>query len=162
MSNLPPDQALYTSSADGSRHTIELVARFDNLERIREFVGRHAKQGGLSDKAIYQVQLAVDEAFTNIVEHAYGGECDEFVECTCSISARSLVIILRDCGQIFDPSAVPGPQLDARLEERGVGGLGLYFIRQLMDEVSFSFANDTGKGRDCNILRMVKYKEKAN
>jgi serine/threonine-protein kinase RsbW len=162
MSNTPSDKALHVSSSENSEQSIELAARFDNLEQIRDFVGRQANRCGLSEKAIYQVQLAVDEAFTNVVEHAYGGECDESIECSCQINARGLVVTLRDCGQIFDPSEVPGPDLDARLEERGVGGLGLYFIRQLMDEVNFSFATDSGKKRECNILRMVKYKENTN
>ena len=84
---------------------------------------------------------------------------DPHREVRAKYAAQGLVVIMRDCGQIFDPSTVPGPDLGARLEERGVGGLGLYFIRQLMDEVNFSFASDMGKHRDCNILRMVKYKE---
>ena len=141
--------------------SIELAARFENLDTIREFAGRWASDCGLGPKRVYQVQLAVDEAFTNIVEHAYGGECDEFIECKCQIIDAGLEVTLRDCGKIFNPQDIPKPDLAARLEERGVGGLGLYFIRKLMDEVKFSFMKVKGEEHECNVLRMVKYREQA-
>jgi serine/threonine-protein kinase RsbW len=109
---------------------------------------------------VYAVQLAVDEAFSNIIEHAYGGESEEKISCACQIIEGGLEVMLRDCGLPFDPSAVPEPDLEAALEQREIGGLGYFFIRQLMDEVDFSFNYDADTGRRCNILRMVKLKEK--
>ncbi|MBN1147288.1 MAG: ATP-binding protein [Anaerolineales bacterium] len=135
------------------------MARFENLDCVREFVGQAAQECGLDATAIYQVQLAVDEAFTNIVEHAYGGECDENIQCTCQASDEGLSVTLRDCGRAFDPSNVPDPDLEAALQERQVGGLGVYFIRQLMDEVEFKFDASPDTGRACNTLRMFKRKE---
>ena len=140
-------------------HELILLAQFENLERVREFVARHAQAYELSEQAIYSVQLAVDEAFTNIVEHAYGGESREKIECTCRITDDGLEITLRDCGQTFEPNGVPEPDLDAALEDREIGGLGLFFIRQLMDEVEFKFITEKDPKRKCNLLRMVKRKE---
>ena len=134
-------------------------ARFDRLDDIRDFVGQAAEASGLNPEDIYQVQLAVDEGFTNIVEHAYGGECDKEILCTCQILADGLRITLRDCGQSFDPTSVPDPDLEADLEERQIGGLGLFFIRQMMDEVEFAFISETETGQKCNILKMTKYKQ---
>jgi len=132
-------------------------ARFSDLDQVRDFVGQAAEASGLDPEAVYQVQLAVDEAFTNIVEHAYGGECDKEILCTCQILANGLSITLRDCGQAFDPTRVPDPDLEADLEERRIGGLGLFFIHQMMDEVEFAFTSENGQ--KCNVLKMVKYKE---
>jgi serine/threonine-protein kinase RsbW len=73
---------------------------------------------------------------------------------------QDLEVTLIDCGKPFDPSLVPGPNLDAELEDREVGGLGLYFIFQLMDEVHFSFTKKLELGKNCNLLRMIKRKEK--
>ena len=136
-----------------------LLAQFKNLEQVRKFVARHAEAYELSPQDIYSVQLAVDEAFTNIIEHAYGGECQEKIECRCQVIDDGLEISLRDCGQTFEPNEVPEPDLDAELEEREIGGLGLFFIRQLMDEVEFKFITEDETKRKCNVLRMVKRKE---
>jgi len=142
--------------------SIVLTAQFENLEWVREFVGRAAIDSGLKPSAVYAVQLAVDEAFSNIIEHAYGGECLENVQCSCQITDEALVVMLRDCGQSFKPGKVPTPDLNADLNSRKIGGLGLYFMRQLMDDVDFVFTIDPDTGRPCNILRMVKHKEPLN
>ena len=158
MSESSQDSAPRNSS-ESLPQTVIYLARFENLDRIREFVGQAARSCGLDATAVYQVQLAADEAFTNIVEHAYGGECDEKIQCTCQISDEGLGITLRDCGQVFDPTQVPDPDLKATLQERQIGGLGVYFIRQLMDEVEFKFTVLPDTGQACNLLRMFKRKE---
>lgn len=135
-------------------------ARFSSLSGVREFVGKAASECGLSSKAEYAVQLAVDEAFSNIIEHAYEGESREEVECICLLDEDSLTVILRDCGHPFDPNAVPPPDLKASLTKRKAGGLGLYFMRQLMDEIHFAFIPGSNGSDGCNVLTMVKRKEK--
>ncbi len=149
----------YSSSSQNSRKKF-YPARFEMLDRVREFVGQAASECELEPDAIYQVQLAVDEAFTNIIEHAYSGECDQEIEVICMISNVSITVTLRDCGKSFKPDDVHDPDLEANLKDRQVGGLGLYFIRQLMDEVDFLFEKGSRGGEGCNLLRMVKYKEK--
>lgn len=128
--------------------------RFKSLAKIGEFVTRAAEEAGFDAREIYAVQLAVDEACSNIIEHAYGGEGQGTIECTCRIVPEALIIVLKDHGRPFDPEAVPVPNLDASLEERQGGNLGLYFMRQLMDEVSFE------RTSDCfNVLTMIKRRE---
>jgi serine/threonine-protein kinase RsbW len=147
-------------SADRSTRTATYIARFESLSDLRDFAAQAALDCGLTESAVYSVQMAVDEAFTNIIEHAFGGECQEEIECTCQIEAVGLRITLRDCGKPFNPLAVPEPDLTTDIEERQVGGLGLYFMRQLMDEVHFTFLPGENDQTGCNILTMVKYKEK--
>lgn len=144
---------------EGTKEVRIFPALFENLDNVREFVKEAADQCGLTGFAIYAVQLAVDEAFSNIIEHAYGGECQESIECTCWISERGLTIQLRDCGRPFDPTLIPAPDIKADLEDREIGGLGLFFIQQLMDAVDFKFTTDLETGKQCNVLRMVKNKE---
>ncbi len=136
------------------------TAQFVNLEHVREFVGDAARKSGLNDAAVFAAQLAVDEAFTNIIEHAFGGESLEKIECCCENSGAGLVVTLYDCGKPFDLAAIPSPNLDAKLKYRHVGGLGLHFIRALMDEVEFISTRQAGTDKPCNKLRMVKLKEK--
>jgi anti-sigma regulatory factor (Ser/Thr protein kinase) len=145
--------------SSGTQEIVVYPAQFVNLDHVREFVGAAAQKCGLDASAIYAVQLAVDEAFSNIIEHAYGGECLDKIECKCQIADSGLTVTLRDCGSPFDPSAIPDPDLAAELKDRDIGGLGLYFIRQLMDEVQFSFVPDPETGRRCNVLQMQKRKE---
>ena len=128
--------------------------RFDCLSKISGFVVGAAGVAGLDADAVYAVEMAVDEACTNIIEHAYGGEGQGDIECTCQINHGELTVTLRDYGCPFEPSEVPEPDIDAALEERREGGLGLYLIRKLMDDVNFEFTPDS-----CNILTMVKRRE---
>lgn len=128
--------------------------RFKSLAKIGEFVTRAAEEAGFDAREVYAVQLAVDEACSNIIDHAYGGEGQGTIECTCRIVPEALIIVLKDHGRPFDPEAVPEPNLDASLEEREGGNLGLYFMRQLMDEVYFERTSDS-----FNVLTMVKRRE---
>jgi sigma-B regulation protein RsbU (phosphoserine phosphatase) len=131
-------------------------ARFSSLEGLRQFVGQIAEACNYHPDEIYHIELVTDEAFSNIVEHAYAGECDSPVECKCQISATALKVILVDQGERFDPQAVPQPGVKVSLEERERGGLGLFFMRKWMDDIQFeSEAGAEGEpGR--NILTMVK------
>ena len=139
-----------------TEQTLAFPGRFDSLAAISEFVARAAEAAGLDARAVYQVELAVDEACSNIVEHAYGGEGHGDIEVTCRINSDGLTVTLRDYGRPFDPTGVALPDLHASLEDRDLGGLGLYFMRQLMDEVHFEFTPDSG-----NLLTMVKRKQAA-
>jgi len=126
-------------------------ANFDNLDEIRELVGDAARQVGFSDKEIYAIQLAADEASSNIIEHAYAGVKGGKLEIDLIISDKELKIMMRDHGKSFDPSSVPEPNVKADLSERKIGGLGMYLMRKLMDEVSYESSPETG-----NLLTMIK------
>ncbi|MGD2145100.1 MAG: ATP-binding protein [Anaerolineae bacterium] len=131
-------------------------AEYESLAAIDRFVSDAAEEAGFDNDAVYQVRLAVDEACSNIINHAYGGEGRGEIECSCRAQDDDLTVILRDQGAPFDPDSVPPPDLSDDLEERSGGGLGLYFIRELMDEVDFDFRADAG-----NVLKLVKRKQDA-
>jgi serine phosphatase RsbU (regulator of sigma subunit)/anti-sigma regulatory factor (Ser/Thr protein kinase)/putative methionine-R-sulfoxide reductase with GAF domain len=126
-------------------------ARFDQLDAIRGFAAQAARDAGMDDSDTYSVELAMDEACTNIIEHAYQGENKGDIECTCETDDACLHIIIRDHGKPFDPSTVSEPDLDADIDSRPVGGLGVFLIKQLMDEVHFEPLGESG-----NVLTMVK------
>lgn len=154
------EETIKAQTDDKYIRQIVLTARFANLEQVRQFVIEAAEECGMKPKTVFAVELAVDEAFSNIIDHAYGGESQELIECTCQSDEDRLIIKLKDCGEPFRPNGVPQPNLDACLEERKIGGLGLHFMRQLMDEVSYSFSTGPGNRVNCNSLTMVKYKER--
>jgi anti-sigma regulatory factor (Ser/Thr protein kinase) len=138
-------------SAEMRKATFE--ANFQSLDEIREFVGEAALRVGFSDKEIYSIQLAADEASTNIIEHAYAGVENGKIEIDCSIGDGELKIVMRDQGKPFDPSSVPEPNVKADLSERKIGGLGMYLMRKLMDAVYYESLSGAG-----NTLTMIKRK----
>jgi serine/threonine-protein kinase RsbW len=117
--------------------TLIVPGRYDRLEQVCRFVAEAADQAGLDASESSHCQLAVDEACTNIIEHGYGGENRGEIRLTCEPTPGELVITIRDSARPFDPSAVPEPDLSAPLDEMRIGGLGLFFMRQVMDAVEF-------------------------
>lgn len=134
--------------------TAKFSGRFKNLAAIRKFVNEAASAAGLNDKEVYAVELAVDEACSNIIEHAYGGEGNGEITCTCNKINNGLEIILRDGGKPFDPTTIAPPDFSLGLEELKPRGAGLFLIQNMMDDVDFKFSK-----KDGNQLRMVKLKE---
>jgi anti-sigma regulatory factor (Ser/Thr protein kinase) len=127
-----------------------LHADLSDLATIRDFVAAAARELDLDDRTLYDLQLATDEACTNVIQHAYGGQGGK-IEVTVEPVTEGVRIIVRDWGAPFDPEAVPPPVLTAPLELRPLGGLGLFLIRQTMDRVDFEFDAEHG-----NTLTMVK------
>jgi serine phosphatase RsbU (regulator of sigma subunit)/anti-sigma regulatory factor (Ser/Thr protein kinase) len=141
--------------------TLSCAARYGNLAQISGFVTEFAKSAGLDDATCYDIQMAVDEACANIIEHAYGGEDYGEIKCTCCDEPQQLIITLRDQGKAFDPQEVQLPDTHASIEDRPIGGLGLFFMRQLMDEVHFEFIPATDDQPATNVLTLVKRKESS-
>ena len=126
-------------------------ARYEFLDEIRDFVADVARKGGFTEKAIYSLQLAADEAASNIIGHAYQGVANASLQITCDMQDDELIITMRDTGKPFDPSNVEQPNLKADLSKRQIGGLGVYLMRKLMDEVRYESNAKTG-----NLLTMIK------
>lgn len=133
--------------------SVRFAAKFEFLDEIREFVGEIARTGGFGDKDVYNIQLATDEAASNIIEHAYEGVGDGVLDLSCGVEKESIRIVLIDYGEPFDPSAIPMPDLKADLSDRKIGGLGIFLMRKLMDEVHYEPRDDKS-----NVLTMIKRK----
>jgi serine/threonine-protein kinase RsbW len=133
--------------------TVQFAAKFEFLDEIREFVGAIARENGFSDKDVYNIQLAADEAASNIIEHAYEGVTDGALEISCTAQGNAITLVMVDHGESFDPADVPAPDLTADLSDRKIGGLGIYLMRTLMDEVRYE-----SNSPKSNTLTMVKRK----
>lgn len=131
--------------------TVQFAAKFELLDEIREYVGNIAREAGFNDKDVYNIQLATDEAASNIIEHAYENISDGVLELSCGVQDSTITIILTDRGESFDPSEIPLPDLQADLADRKIGGLGIFLMRKLMDEVHYE--SNTGKS---NTLTLIK------
>jgi anti-anti-sigma factor len=133
------------------RDALTTTAELDALATIGAFVRAGLEHAGFDERGSWQVQLAVDEAATNIIQHAYPAASSGAIEVIWWFDDTTFGVELRDTGQPFDPAAVPRPQIDAPLEERGGGGLGLYLIDQLMDTVAFA-----REAPGVNVVRMSR------
>jgi serine/threonine-protein kinase RsbW len=132
--------------------SLTVPATLESLAQISAFVNEASQRAGLDVHTAWQVELAVDEAATNIIQHGYDPDRPGIIELTWRIEDGRLVITLRDYGRRFNPDDVPPPDVSSPLEERQPGGLGLYLMNQLMDQVRFDFDDANG-----NLLTMVKY-----
>ena len=117
---------------------LEVGSRLSSLPVISDFVAENMKKFAADPALVPRVQLAVDEAATNIIKYAYG-EKEGPLRLIMELHGKVLMITLVSWGKPFDPTAVSAPDLTAGLEERRIGGLGMYLIRKMMDEVSYSF-----------------------
>lgn len=128
----------------------------DQIQLACEFVVDAARTAGLDERAVYHCQLAVDEVCTNIVEHGYGADgADRSIDLICQLSPQSFTITIIDDSTPFDPLARPDPDPGASLEDRKTGGWGIYFLKQIMDQVSYFH-----DGR-YNHLIMVKHRNSS-
>lgn len=132
---------------------IKFPARFEYLNEIRDFVGQKARDARFTDKDVYSIQLAADEGASNIIEHAYAGYSDAYLELTCDYDNNKLTITLLDHGKSFDISKVENPDVKTDLSKRRIGGLGIYLMRKLMDEVRYEIT------KSGNVLTLVKLKD---
>jgi serine/threonine-protein kinase RsbW len=123
----------------------------ENLSMIREFVGRVGERAGMDESELTKLELAVDEACANVIEHAYGSDNTHEVTVKATVDGEAVQIDIVDTGCCFDPAKVEQVNLDQLISQRKSGGLGMRLIRQLMDEVQYQVV----PGQK-NELRMVK------
>lgn len=133
------------------KFTLGVPSSTQNLAMIRDFVTNVGVQAGLGDDDVAKLELAVDEACANVIEHAHGGDATKDVIVRATFDEKTLRIEVVDTGTGFDFSAVPQEELEQLIAERRAGGLGLRVMRSLMDEVSYEILPG-----EKNRLRMVK------
>jgi serine/threonine-protein kinase RsbW len=135
-----------------STYRITRAAYLESLRDFREFIKEHcAGVPGVTDEILYDVQLAVDEACTNIITHGYADMDPGSVILDLELASDKLILSLTDFGHSFEPGSTPVPDVDASIEERELGGFGLFFINQSMNEVDYRVTEDG------NTMILTKY-----
>ena len=129
----------------------------ENLSMIRDFVGSIGQRAGFSESDVAKLELAVDEACANVIEHAYGSDATHEVTVKATVDADAVQIDIVDTGCGFDPRHVEEVTLEQLISKRRSGGLGMRLIQSLMDEVQYQI----GPGQK-NELRMVKRLQKKD
>ena len=129
---------------------LELMPNITELARLNTAIDAFGQGHHWSPQTLFQVKLALEEAVTNILSYGYDGQKTQLIWLKVVQEGRLLSIVLTDNGTPFDPLERPPPDLDSNLEDRMVGGLGVYLIRQMMDNVSYQ------RQDGCNKLCMMK------
>jgi serine/threonine-protein kinase RsbW len=124
-------------------YKIELESKVDSLPVIGDFIENTLSQFNADAGTIYKVQLAVDEACTNVINYAYSGGAGPMT-LSLELVGEEIIISIQDKGKPFDPTTVPPPDTSSDVDERKIGGLGIFFIRQLMDDINYSFDPQEG------------------
>jgi anti-sigma regulatory factor (Ser/Thr protein kinase) len=134
---------------------LRVPSRTEFLATIRDVTRRMAETAGFDGAQADQLALAVDEAATNVIEHAYRGARDRTVEVRFEDRGDELRVEVVDDGEAVDPRSVPEVDLRRYASERRTGGLGMHLMGQIMDRVTFR------RAARCNVCCMVKRKPGA-
>ncbi|VBB47283.1 putative anti-sigma regulatory factor, serine/threonine protein kinase [uncultured Desulfatiglans sp.] len=142
---------------EGERHMVSsekgritLPAALENLEDFKEFIVVNAEKAGLDPQKTMEMELAADEILTNIISYAYQGASGD-ITVTCGTDEEGrFVVETADAGEPFDPLLADIPDVSASLEQREIGGLGLFLVKKMVDETRYERRNAR------NILRLYK------
>ena len=138
-------------------HRITRAAYLESLDDFREFLKEHCTgRTGVTDEVLYDVQLAVDEACTNIITHGYAGMDPGSIILDLELDSDKITLALTDFGHAFEPDNAPVPDVDAPIEERELGGFGLFFIQQSVDEMKYHTSEDG------NTMTLIKHLAKSS
>lgn len=129
-------------------------SRTENLSKIRDFVSSNASEAGFSKDEIDEMILAVDEACTNVIKHAYKFSPDGDIILEIKFDNNALTITIEDKGISFNPDVIPEPDLQKYYREHRVGGLGMYLMKTLMDEVKYK--SEPGKFNRVSLTKKLK------
>ena len=120
------------------------------IPQLADFVETIAQESNLDQSMAMTLNLALEEAVTNVIMYAYPKGSQGLVDLEAIVRKDSLVFILSDSGKPFDPTAAPSADISLNVEERPIGGLGIYMVMNIMDKVEYRRENDR------NILTMTK------
>ena len=130
---------------------LTLPAVRENIPAVIDFINRELKNLGCPVKTEAQIDIAIDEIYSNIASYGYDGESGEVVvRLETEIQPRVVVISFIDKGRPFNPLGLADPDVTLSARERKIGGLGIFMVRKLADEVTYEYAD--GK----NILKIRK------
>lgn len=143
--------------------SMSIAAVLDNLPKIMEFVRYQAVQAGVPDAVKNKLDLVVEELFVNIVKHSYGQAASNAaeVEILCSSetmpdsSTQVFFLTFKDYGPPFNPLEQQLPSLDTDLDERQVGGLGIYLTQLMADSCSYKRKGNSNFFQACWRLPMI-------
>lgn len=136
------------------KFTLHVPSSTENLALIREFVASVGIQAGFSEEEVASIELAVDEACANVIEHAYGHDSTKEVIVKASLDEDQLWIKVVDTGRGFDPHSVRQEDLQHLIAQHKSGGLGMRLMKTLMDEVHYEII--PGQKNELHMMKRIR------
>ena len=134
-----------------------VTAILENFGMVADFVDEELEKRNVPMAAEAQIDIALDEIYTNVAKYAYGDEVGEVtVRLDFSDDVSEVRMTVSDAGIPYDPLQQEDPDVSLEADERQIGGLGIYLVKQLMDEVSYEYRGGM------NILRIRKILTETN
>jgi len=134
-----------------ARHMMRLVidSRLSEIRRASALVDEFKARHGLEDEDANAIHVVLDEILSNSIRHGLNGAASHAIAVTLQLSEGTITVEVEDDGIAYDPTRVPAPALAGTLEERGTGGMGMIFVRQLTHSMEYRRVD----GRNHLILR---------
>lgn len=117
--------------------TLELTADMAGLEKADKTLDEFALAVHLPEETLFQVRLVLEEVLMNVISYGAGGGAIPDVQLNMAQVENTLSMEIADNGIAFDPLQLPPPDLDAAIDDRPIGGLGIFLVRELMDSVTY-------------------------
>lgn len=130
--------------------SIILANEISEISKLNDFIEDIGHEFSITPDVLFNLNLVLEEAVANVINYAYPKEDHEFIYLSASMHEGSIMLVLTDTGKAFDPTAAPEADITLSAEERQIGGLGIFLIRQIMNEVRYERID--GK----NILTLEK------
>lgn len=129
--------------------TLRIKNGLSEIGAVAESVNEFIKKLQLPVKIGNSIDLALDEILNNIILYGYEDKDQHFIDIHISLEVDHIVLEIKDDGKEFNPLNIPEPDTKSGMDERPVGGLGLHLIRNMMDEIHYTYENN----KNCLILK---------
>ena len=127
------------------KRSLTITNEIGQLSLLEEFIRSAAAEKGLGEELTNSLNLAMEEAVTNVILYAYPEGTEGRIDIDATVREDSLEFSISDSGSPFDPTAAPEADITLGVDERPIGGLGIYLVRKLMDSVSYERTDGKNK-----------------
>jgi anti-sigma regulatory factor (Ser/Thr protein kinase) len=130
--------------------TFELKNRLADLDVLCEHLASFCESCGITKKQKFEINLALDELFTNIINHGFDDDAEHKIRVTCAHNEKIVEITIQDDGIAFNPLEAAQPDLECTFNDREIGGLGIHLIKAYIDQIDYQRDSNT------NVLKLTK------
>lgn len=131
--------------------SLKIESKTERLIEVREFISTAAREFGFTDEETSKIALAIDEACTNVIKHAYNFDPAKEITIAVNRGNGRFEVEISDNGKQFDPGGISSPDMKEYLSHFRRGGLGVYLMKSLMDKVEYNITPDR------NQVRLIKF-----
>ena len=132
------------------KYSFTLKSNLAELETLCQQMEKFGQLLGLTKKCIFEINLALDELFTNIISYGFADDDEHMIRVTLTPQNKTLCLSIEDDGLPFNPIDAKEPDLECTVEDCKIGGLGIHLIRNLMDDICYERCGDK------NVLTLKK------